>query len=98
MKLHVFKDMARGGIGVYTRTGLGTFIDPRFDGGKLNPLTKENPEQLVEVRSENGEELLFYKPWKLNVGLMRGTTADENGNITCEKEALNLEMLSVAQA
>jgi propionate CoA-transferase len=96
--LHVFKDMARGGIGVYTRTGLGTFIDPRFDGGKLNPLTKENPEQLVEVRSENGEELLFYKPWKLNVGLMRGTTADENGNITCEKEALNLEMLSVAQA
>ena len=96
--LHVIKDMARGGIGVYTKTGLGTFIDPRFDGGKLNPMTKEDPEQLVEVRTENGEEWMFYKPWKVTVGLLRGTTADEDGNITCEKEALNLEMLSVAQA
>lgn len=96
--LHVFKDMARGGLGCFTKTGLGTFVDPRQDGGKLNPLTKADPAQLVEVREENGEEWLYYKPWALNIGMMRGTTADEDGNITCEKEALNLEMLSVAQA
>ena len=30
-----------------------------------------------------GEEYLFYKGFKLDVAILRGTTADENGNITC---------------
>ncbi len=97
--LQVFHEAGRKAPGVLSKTGLGTFIDPRIDGGKLNPLTKETGEDLVEyIPDFLGEEYLFYKAWPLNIGLMRGTTADENGNITCEKEALNLEMLSVAQA
>jgi len=97
--LQVFREMGRRAPGLLTKTGLGTFIDPRYDGGKLNPLTKEKGEDLVKyIPDFEGEEYLFFKAWKLDFGFMRGTTADEHGNITCEKEALNLEMLSVAQA
>lgn len=95
----LYHEEGRGASGLLTKTGLGTFVDPRFDGGKLNQLTKDKGEDLVEyIPNFRGEEYLFYKAIPIDIGLMRGTTADENGNITCEKEALNLEMLSVAQA
>ncbi|MEG0292587.1 MAG: CoA-transferase [Anaerovoracaceae bacterium] len=97
--LQLFKEMGRKAPGLLSKTGLGTFMDPRFDGGKLNTLTKEQGEDLVKyIPDFEGEEYLLYKPYNVDIALMRGTTADENGNITCEKEALNLEMLSVAQA
>ena len=46
----------------------------------------------------NGEEYLLYKPWNIDIALLRGTTADTSGNITCENEPINLELLAVAQA
>ncbi len=95
----LYHEEGRGVPGILSKTGLGTFIDPRYDGGKLNQLTKEKGEDIVEyIPDFRGEEYLFYKAIPIDIGFMRGTTADENGNITCEKEALNLEMLSVAQA
>ncbi len=97
--LQVMHESGRKAPGLLSKTGLGTFVDPREDGGKLNPLTKEKGEEIIEyVEDFFGEEYLFYKAFKPDIGFMRGTTADENGNITCEKEALNLEMLKVAQA
>jgi propionate CoA-transferase len=97
--LQVFHESGRKAPGVLSKIGLGTFMDPRLDGGKVNTLTKEQGENIVEyIPDFFGEEYLFYKAFKLDIGFMRGTTADENGNITCEKEAMNLEMLSVAQA
>ncbi len=97
--IQVFREAGRKAPGVLSKIGLGTFIDPRFDGGKLNPMTKEKGEDIVKyIPDFEGEEYLFYKAWPLDFGFMRGTTADEHGNVTCEKEALNLEMLSVAQA
>jgi propionate CoA-transferase len=95
----LYHEEGRKAPGLLSKTGLGTFIDPRYDGGKLNKLTKEKGEELVEyIPDFRGEEYLFYKSIPIDIGFMRGTSADENGNITCEKEALNLEMLSVAQA
>ncbi len=97
--LQVFHEAGRGAPGILSKIGLGTFMDPRFDGGKLNQLTKDSGEEMVEyIPDFRGEEYLFYKAWPIDIGFMRGTTADENGNISCEKEAYNLEMLSVAQA
>lgn len=97
--IQLYHEQGRKAPGLLTKTGLGTFIDPRNDGGKLNELTKEKGEDYIQyIPDFNGEEYLFYKAIPVDIALMRGTTADENGNITCEKEALNLEMLSAAQA
>ncbi len=97
--MQLFQEVGRGMPGVMTKIGLGTFMDPRFDGGKLNKLTKEQGEDLVEyIPDFLGEEYLFYKSPGMDVALLRGTSADPHGNISCEKEALNIEMTAVAQA
>lgn len=81
--------------GVITKTGLGTFIDPRVEGGKMNKSAKED---LVKVIELNGEEWLHYQPLNFDVGLIRGTTADEDGNLSFEEEAAILDAVSLAQA
>ncbi len=97
--MQLFQEVGRGMKGVMTKIGLGTFIDPRFDGGKLNELTKLEGENLVEYIPEfDGEEYLYYKSPGMNVALLRGTSADPHGNISCEHEAIDVEMLAVAQA
>lgn len=90
-----YTEIARRSPGLLSKTGLGTFIDPRVEGGKVNNVTTEN---IIKVVEFEGEEWLFYKTFPINVALIRGTTADEQGNITFEKEAIALEALPVAQA
>jgi propionate CoA-transferase len=91
----MYRDMAAGKPGVLTHVGLETFIDPDYEGGKLNKITKE---EIVEKVNLNGKDYLFYKAQPISVAIIRGTEADENGNISLRKEALTLEHLACAMA
>ncbi len=94
----LFREIAAKRPGLVTKVGLYTYVDPRVEGGKANELTREKGEDLVKLIKIDGEEYLFYKAIPVDVAIIRGTTADEKGNISMEREGLTLENLSVAQA
>ncbi|KYZ75679.1 CoA-transferase [Anaerosporomusa subterranea] len=81
--------------GLITKVGLGTFVDPRVEGGKI---TNKAVEDLVQVVEFDAEEWLYYKAPKVDVAIIRGSIADEDGNLTLHREGILLETISVAQA
>jgi len=92
---HLFRAAAGKKPGILSKVGIMTCIDPRNGGGSLNSISTD---KLVRLQEIDGEEYLFYKAPKPTVALLRGTTADINGNITFEKEAVYVDPFSTAMS
>jgi len=92
---HLYRDIAAGKPGTLSKVGLGTFVDPRIEGAKVNAKAQDDIVQLIEF---GGEETLFFPAFPIDVAFIRATTADPDGNVTLEKESLRLETLALALA
>lgn len=95
IEVNLWREIAAGRPGLLSKVGLGTFVDPRQGGGRINACAKDEIVKLVQFE---GEEYLFYKSFPVHVALIRGTTADENGNLTLTHECLDHEALPLAMA
>ena len=93
--VNLWREIAAGRPGLLTKTGLGTFVDPRVEGGRMNACAKD---EIVKVVEFEGEEYLFYPGFQVDVALLRGTIADEKGNISFAHESVINEGLAVAEA
>lgn len=93
--VNLWREIAAKRPGLITKVGLGTFVDPRVDGGKFNAVTKKD---IVKVVEFDGEEYLFYPSYPVNVALIRATECDEDGNMTLEHDGFLYEALQIAMA
>jgi len=98
MTSYWFREVASGRPGLISRAGLSTFFDPRMEGGFVNEIAKQKRTCKVDLIKLDGEEFLIYSAPKPDVSLIRGTTADDIGNKTMEKEGIYGSVLAIAQA
>src|SRR5438552_5526092 len=89
------REIAAGRPGLITHVGLGSFVDPRNEGGRQSRLATADLVKLIEI---NCREYLFYPTFPVDVAVIRATTADEAGNLTMEKEPFIGDVLAMAQA
>lgn len=96
--VHLFRAIAGKKPGVITQVGMGTFADPREEGCKANEKARAQNREVVRLHPIDGTDYLFYPAFPLDVCLIRGTYADEDGNISMEHEALTGAELEIAVA
>lgn len=93
--MHLFREIGAGRPGLFTHVGLGTFVDPRQQGGRCNSVSTED---IVELMQIDGKDVLRYKPFPVDVGVIRGTYVDDAGNISACEEPADLDAYSLALA
>lgn len=93
----LYRNAAGRGPGVFSQVGIDTFVDPNYQGGKLNQKAQE-AEDIVSEIELNGERWLHYKPLPVNVAFIKATYADKDGNLSIQHETHKLESLSLATA
>lgn len=94
---NMFHSMALREPGKLSKIGLGTFVDPRIEGGKMNDRTRDK-EDIVAIVTVDGEEYMQYKEVPIDTLIIRGTHVDENGNLTTDEEPMMLEVLPAVMA
>jgi propionate CoA-transferase len=91
----LLREIAAGRPGVITTVGVGSFVDPRIDGGRMNGHARR---ELVSVVELDGREWLWYRAFPIDVAIIRASIADEAGNLVFDDEGLFCEQLPAAQA
>lgn len=93
--MQLYREIGGARPGLFTHVGLGTFVDPRLQGGKMNRSAQED---LVEVVTIGGKEMLWYKSFPIDVAIIRGSFGDADGNISLDQEAANVDVYAAALA
>jgi propionate CoA-transferase len=93
--MQLMREVAAKRPGLITHVGLGTFVDPRLDGGRMNDLAKKDLVKLIEI---DGKQYLRYLPIPIDVALLKGSFADDDGNISLDQEPANIEIYAMAAA
>ena len=93
-----FREVASGRPGLITKIGIGTFLDPRKEGGALNELASRKMSCKITIINIENQEYLLYQAPKPDYALIRATTADESGNLSMEDEGIRGTVLAIAQA
>lgn len=95
---HLLREISAGRPGLITKVGVGTFLDSKQDSGTLNQLARKVGRVNVENLVIHGKDYLLISAPKPDVALIRGTTADEMGNISMEKEGIYGTVFTITQA
>ena len=93
--VQLLRAIAMGRNGLATPIGLGTFVDPRSEGGRANEMADKPLSKIIDVA---GEEMLFYPRFDVNTGLIKASAADERGNLYMDREAFDHGIIDVAMA
>jgi acyl CoA:acetate/3-ketoacid CoA transferase len=93
--MQLMREIAAKRPGLMTHVGLGTFVDPRHGGGKMNEAAKDDLVKLIEI---DGREYLRYLPMPVNIALLKGSFADDDGNISLDQEPANVDIYAMAAA
>ena len=80
--MQLMREVAAGRPGLITQVGLGTFVDPRLEGGKMNTAAKSDLSEIIRI---DEKEYIRYFPIPISVALLRGSYADQDGNISIEE-------------
>jgi propionate CoA-transferase len=94
----LYRAIAAGRPGQLTRIGLGTFVDPRIEGGKVNQPARDHAPDYVTIQTIDGQEFMFYRSFKIDVGIFRASAVDRDGNCSMDEEAIMLDGLAIAEA
>jgi propionate CoA-transferase len=94
----LYRSIAAGRPGNLTRIGLGTFVDPRIEGGKVNHPAREHAPDYVAIQRIDDQDFMFYRRFAIDVGIFRASQVDQDGNCSLEEEAVTLDALAIAQA
>src|SRR2546423_1762729 len=94
----LYRAIAAGRPGNLSRIGLGTFVDPRVEAGKVNQPARDRAPDYVAIERIDDQDFMFYRSFKIDVGIFRASSVDPAGNSSLDEEAVALDALSIAQA
>ena len=80
------RSISAGRSGYATPVGLGTFVDPALEGGRVNAAAAEPLCRAIDV---GGEAMIYYPRLSIDIALVKASAADERGNLYFDREAFN---------